>query len=137
MKPYSDSRLCKDIIMLCKIRYDTTKYPTLLSAFDAYYHKHYSGCDDIKMTYAFANKLFLYPAVLAFINDENIQTCLQNIVLEQTWAERLNNLTDFQQVLFERMSAWIMLQSVKEVDDDGNWYWIIDLSMYGNKDIDI
>ena len=31
MKPYSDSRLCKDIIMLCKIRYDTTKYPNLLS----------------------------------------------------------------------------------------------------------
>lgn len=42
MKPYSDSKLCKDIIMLCKIRYDTTKYPTLLSVFDAYYHKHYS-----------------------------------------------------------------------------------------------
>ena len=58
MKPYSDNKLCKDIIMLCKIRYDTTKYPNLLSAFDAYYHKHYSGCDDIKMTYTFANKLF-------------------------------------------------------------------------------
>lgn len=137
MKPYSDSKLCKDIIMLCKIRYDTTKYPNLLSVFDAYYHKHYSGCDDIKMTYAFANRLFLYPAVLAFINNENIQTCLQNIVLEQTSAERLNNITDFQQVLFERMSTWIMLQSVKEIDDDGNWYWIIDLSIYGDEDIDI
>lgn len=137
MEPYSDSKLCKDIIMLCKIRYDTTKYPTLLSVFDAYYHKHYSGCDDIKMTYAFANRLFLYPTVLAFLNDENIQTCLQNIVLEQTLEERLNNITDFQQVLFERMSTWIMLQSVKEIDDDGNWYWIIDLSMYGDEDIDI
>ena len=137
MNPYSDSKLCKDIIMLCKIRYDTTKYPTLLSVFDAYYHKYYSGCDDIKMTYAFANRLFLYPAVLAFINDKNIQTCLQNIVLEQTSAERLNNITDFQQVLFERMSTWIMLQSVKEIDDDGNWYWIIDLSIYGDGDIDI
>ena len=137
MKPYSDSKLCKDIIMLCKIRYNTTKYPILLSVFDAYYHKHYSGCDDIKMTYAFANRLFLYPTVLAFLNDENIQTCLQNIVLEQTLAERLNNITDFQQVLFERMSTWIMLQSVKEIDDDGNWYWIIDLSMYGDEDIDI
>ena len=137
MEPYSDSKLCKDIIMLCNIRYDTTKYPTLLSAFDAYYHKHYSGCDDITMTYAFANRLFLYPTVLAFLNDENIQTCLQNIVLEQTPAERLNNITDFQQVLFERMSTWIMLQSVKEIDDDGNWYWIIDLSIYGDEDIDI
>ena len=137
MEPYSDSKLCKDIIMLCKIRYDTTKYPTLLSAFDAYYHKHYSGCDDITMTHAFANRLFLYPAVLAFINDENIQTCLQNIVLEQTSEERLNNITDFQQVLFERMSTWIMLQSVKEIDDGDNWYWIIDLSMYGDEDIDI
>ena len=114
MKPYSDSKLYKDIIQLCKGRYDPIKYPTLLSAFDAYYHKHYSGCDDIKMTYGFANKLFLYPAVLAHIKDENIQTCLQNIVLEQTWAERSNNLTDFQQVLFERMSAWITLQPVKK-----------------------
>ena len=137
MKPYSDSKLCKDIIMLCKIRFDITRYASLLCVFDAYYHKFYSGCDDIKMTYAFANRLFLYPTVLAFLNDENIQTCLQNIVLEQTSAERLNNITDFQQVLFERMSTWIMLQSVKEIDDDGNWYWIIDLSMYGDEDIDI
>ena len=105
MKPYSDSKLCKDIIMLCKIRYDTIKYPTLLSAFDAYYHKYYSGCDDIKMTYAFANRLFLYPAVLAFINDKNIYTCLQNIVLEETSAERLNYIKDFQEVLFERLST--------------------------------
>lgn len=35
------------------------------------------------------------------------------------------------------MSIWIMLQSVKEIDDDGNWYWIIDLSIYGDEDIDI
>ena len=137
MKPYSDSKLCKDIIMLCKIRYDTIKYPTLLSAFDAYYHKYYSGCDDIKMTYAFANRLFLYPAVLAFINDKNIYTCLQNIVLEETSAEQLNYIKDFQEVLFERLSTWIMLQPVKGKNDNGNWYWIIDLSMYGNENIDI
>ena len=137
MKPYSERRLCKDIIMLCKSRYDTTKYPTLLSVLDAYYHKHYSGCDDIKLSYAFANKLFLYPTVLAFINDENIHTCLQNIVLEETAAERLNNITDFQEVLFERLSTWIMLQPVKEVNDDGSWEWVIDLSMYGDEDIDM
>ena len=59
------------------------------------------------------------------------------MLTEQTSAERLNNITDFQQVLFERMSTWIMLQFVKEIDDDGNWYWIIDLSMYGDEDIDI
>lgn len=137
MKPYSESKLCKDIIMICKGRYDNDKYPTLLSAFEAYYHKHYSGCDDIQMTCVFANYLFLYPAVLSFINDENIHVCLQNIVLEQTSAERLNNITDFQEVLFERLSNWIMLQPVKKVNDDGDWDWIIDLSMYGDDDIDI
>ena len=137
MKPYSESKLCKDIIMICKDRYDTEKYPTLLSAFKVYYHKYYSGCNDIQMTYAFANRLFLYPTVLAFINDENIYVCLQNIVLEQTSAERLNNITDFQEVLFERLSNWIMLQPVKKVNDDGDWDWIIDLSMYGDDDIDI
>lgn len=137
MKPYSESKLCKDIIMICKGRYDNDKYPTLLSAFEAYYHKHYSGCDDIQMTCVFANYLFLYPAVLSFINDENIHVCLQNIVLEQTSAERLNNITDFQEVLFERLSTWIMLQPVKMLNDDGDWDWIIDLSMYGDDDIDI
>lgn len=137
MKPYSESKLCKDIIMICKDRYDTEKYPTLLSAFKAYYHKYYSGCNDIQMTCAFANRLFLYPTVLAFINDENIYVCLQNIVLEQTSAERLNNITDFQEVLFERLSNWIMLQPVKKVNDDGDWDWIIDLSMYRDDDIDI
>ena len=137
MKPYSESKLCKDIIMICKGRYDNDKYPTLLSAFEAYYHKHYSGCDDIQMTCVFANYLFLYPAVLSFINDENIHVCLQNIVLEQTSAERLNNITDFQEVLFERLSNWIMLQPVKKVNDDGDWDWIIDLSMYGDDDINI
>lgn len=137
MKPYSESKLCKDIIMICKGRYDNDKYPTLLSAFEAYYHKHYSGCDDIQMTCVFANYLFLYPAVLSFINDENIHVCLQNIVLEQTSAERLNNITDFQEVLFERLSTWIMLQPVKMLNDDGDWDWIIDLSMYGDDDINI
>ena len=91
------------------------------------------------MTYkcVFANYLFLYPAVLSFINDENIHVCLQNIVLEQTSAERLNNITDFQEVLFERLSTWIMLQPVKMLNDDGDWDWIIDLSMYGDDDINI
>ena len=135
MKPYSDSSLCKDITWLCKGWYSAKEYPTLLVAFNAYYHKHYSGCDDIKMSYALANRLFLYPTVMAFLNDENINVCLQKLVLEETSAERLNHITDFQEVLFERLSEWIMLQPVKVLNDEGDVNWVIDLSAYEGKDI--
>lgn len=135
MKPYSDSSLCKDITWLCKGWYSAKEYPTLLDAFNAYYHKHYSGCDDIKMSYALANRLFLYPTVMAFLNDENISMCLQKLVLEETSAERLNHITDFQEVLFERLSEWIMLQPVKVLNDEGDVNWVIDLSAYEGKDI--
>ena len=135
MKPYSDSRLCKDIIWLCKGWYSAKKYPTLIDAFNAYYHKHYSECDDIKMSYALANRLFLYPTVMAFLNDENISMCFKEIVLEEASAERLNHITDFQEVLFERLSEWIMLQPVKVSNSEEDWNWIIDLSAYEGKDI--
>ena len=118
MKPYSDRNLCKDITWLCKGWYSAKEYPTLLDAFNAYYHKHYSGCDDIKMSYALANRLFLYPTVMTFLNDENISMCLQKLVLEESSAERLNHITDFQEVLFERLSEWIMLQPVKVSKSD-------------------
>lgn len=135
MKPYSDSSLCKDITWLCKGWYSAKEYPTLLDAFNAYYHKHYSGCDDIKMSYALANRLFLYPTVMAFLNDENINVCLQNLVLGETSAERLNHIKDFQEVLFERLSEWIMLQPVKVLNDEEDVNWVIDLSAYEGKDI--
>ena len=56
---------------------------------------------------------------------------------EYSIRTNIGNITDFQEVLFERLSNWIMLQPVKMLNDDGDWDWIIDLSMYGDDDINI
>ena len=138
MKPYSDNKLCKDIIMICKWRYDVDKYPTLLSAFDAYYHKHYSGCDDIQMTYKFAIKLFLYPAAMALLNSDRVYDFLKNIMLYESYAETFNHTTDFNHVLFERLALWIATAPTQFINPQTcTIEWVVDLSEYGDQDIEI
>lgn len=138
MKPYSDNKLCKDIIMICKWRYDMDKYPTLLSAFDAYYHKHYSGCDDIQMTHEFAIKLFLYPAAMALLNSNKVYDFLKNIILDKSYAETFNHTTDFNHVLFERLALWIATSPTQFINPQTcTIEWVVDLSEYGDQDIEI
>lgn len=134
MKPYSNSQLCKDIIMLCKGRYDKKKYPTLLDALNAYYHQEY-GCSYIEMDYKFANFLFIKPTILYCLNYDNSYSFLNNGLFEDTYEERNNHLTNFDEVLFFRMIKWICLLQVRDQDEDGKWHWIIDLSEYEGKDI--
>lgn len=134
MDIYVDSKLCKDIIVLCKRRYDTEKYHTLLEALNAYYHQEY-GCEDVEMDYRFANFLFIKPTILYCLNQDNSYSFLNNGLFKETYKERNNHLTNFDEVLFFRVVRWINLLKVREQDENGEWHWIIDLSEYEGRDI--
>lgn len=129
-----DVKLYKDIILLCKRRYNTEKYPTLLDALNAYYHQEY-GCEDIEMDYKFANVLFIRPTLMYCLNQDTLYSFLNNGLFEETYEERNNHLIDFDEVLFFRMVRWICLLKVRDQNEFGRWHWIIDLSEYEGKDI--
>ena len=59
-----------DIYLICKGWYNKKLYGDELEAMNAYYHKHYPGCDDIVMDIPFALHLFLKPLALEIIKRE-------------------------------------------------------------------
>ena len=127
-----DVKLCKEIILLCKGKYDPVKYPTLLDALNAYYHQEYR-CEDIEIDYGFANFLFIKPTLLYCLSQNNISSFLNNGLFGETYEEMNNHLTDFNEVLFFRMVKWICILKIRYQDDFGRWHWIIDLSEYNDK----
>ena len=131
---YTDNKLCKDIICLCKQRYNIEKYHTLLEALNAYYHQEY-GCEDVEMDYRFANSLFIRPTILYCLNQDNLFSFVNNGLFKESYEERNNHLTNFDEVLFYRMVKWICLLQVRYQNEFGEWHWIIDLSEYEGKDI--
>ena len=129
-----DVKLCKDIILLCKRRYNTEKYPTLLDALNAYYRQEY-GREDVEMDYRFANFLFIKPTLLYCLSQNNISSFLNSGLFEATYEERNNHLTNFDEVLFFRMVRSICFLQIRYRNEFGIWHWIIDLSEYEGKDI--
>lgn len=65
-----ENKQLTDIYLICKGWYNKKLYGDELEAMNAYYHKHYSGCDDIVMDIPFALHLFLKPLALEIINRE-------------------------------------------------------------------
>ena len=63
-----ENKQLTDIYLICKGWYNKKLYGDELEAMNAYYHKHYSGCDDIVMDIPFAIHLFLKPLALEIIN---------------------------------------------------------------------
>ena len=66
---------------------------------------------------------------------DNSYSFLNNGLFEETYEERNNHLTNFDEVLFFRMVRWICLLKVRDQNEFGRWYWIVDLSGYEGKDI--
>ena len=64
----TENKQLTDIYLICKGWYNKKLYGDELEAMSAYYHKHYSGCDDIVMDIPFALHLFLKPLTLEIIN---------------------------------------------------------------------
>lgn len=64
----AENKQLTDIYLICKGWYNTKLYGDELEAMNAYYHKYYSGCDDIVMDIPFALYLFLKPLALEIIN---------------------------------------------------------------------
>ena len=65
-----ENKQLTDIYLICKGWYNKKLYGDELEAMNAYYYKHYSGCDDIVMDIPFALHLFLKPLALEIINRE-------------------------------------------------------------------
>lgn len=63
-----ENKTLTDIYLICKGWYNKKLYDDELEAMNAYYHKHYSGCDDVVMDTSFALHLFLKPLALEIIN---------------------------------------------------------------------
>jgi hypothetical protein len=59
----------KDIVLICKGRYNDDNYKTIKDAIIGYYHKHY-GCEDITPDYGFINQVLLRPAVEEIMCDK-------------------------------------------------------------------
>lgn len=68
LKEMAENKQLTDIYLICKGWYNKRLYDDELEAMNAYYHKHYSGCDDIVMDIPFALHLFLKPLALEIIN---------------------------------------------------------------------
>lgn len=68
LKEMAENKQLTDIYLICKCWYNKKLYNDELEAMNAYYHKHYSGCDDIVMDIPFAIHLFLKPLALEIIN---------------------------------------------------------------------
>lgn len=66
-----ENKQLTDIYLICKCWYNKKLYDDELEAMNAYYHKHYSGCDDIVMDIPFALHLFLKPLALEIINRDS------------------------------------------------------------------
>lgn len=62
-----ENKTLTDIYLICKGWYNKKLYDDELEAMNAYYHKHYLGCDDIIVDESFALHLFLKPLVLEII----------------------------------------------------------------------
>lgn len=137
----NNHRLEKDIILICKGRYNHKKYKSQLEAFKAYYHKYY-GCDDIEPNRGFIVNLFFKPTIQYILKKRNnIYNFINYGLFSESCMEKrfLNKdgYTEFYDVLYYRLITWICLLSIKEngeyidIDfskyplDDENWEGVI------------
>lgn len=74
LKEMTENKQLTDIYLICKGWYNRKLYGDELEAMNAYYHKHYSECDDITMDIPFAIHLFLKPLALEIINRDPDKT---------------------------------------------------------------
>lgn len=130
----SDEKLCKDILLICKHRYNTEKYKKTLEAFQAYYLKHY-GCEDVVVDYKLVVQLFLKPCVIYFLTPDKINHFLNLGLFDESFQERrlLNQsgCSEFYEVLYFRLMKWLCLLPVREQDEKtGEWKTIINFSEY-------
>ncbi len=133
----NNHRLEKDIILICKNRYNNEKYKSDLEAFRAYYHKYY-GCKDFEPERKFIVNLFLKPTVRYILEtriyDKNIIYSFINTGLfDYSYEEKLylkDGFSEFYDVLYYRLIKWICLLSLKE-KRGYDWKYIdIDFSEY-------
>lgn len=130
-------KLSKEIFLICKRRYDYEKYGSVFNAMNKYYNKYY--CDDIDLTYKLANQIFLLPMVewvLENHRDSKLHSLLYHIFNNNNlfWNRECN----YDENLFKKILNWVVVIDVKHYNEETDKYeWIIDLSDFDGKDIDL
>lgn len=129
-------KLSKEIFLICKGRYNYEKYGSVFNAMNEYYHKYY--CDDIDITYKLANQIFLFPMVewiLENHRDNKLHSFLYHIFNNNSF---LNRECNYDEGLFKKILNWVVVIDVKHYNEETDEYeWIIDLSDFYGKDVDL
>ena len=107
----TENKQLTDIYLICKGWYNKKLYGDELEVMNAYYHKHYSGCDDIVMDIPFALHLFLKPLALEIINrdPDKARFLFMNVLLNEN-----NQL--FADVMYRRIMYMISQCTVGTFD---------------------
>lgn len=107
----AENKQLTDIYLICKGWYNKKLYGDELEVMNAYYHKHYSGCDDIVMDIPFALHLFLKPLALEIINrdPDKARFLFMNVLLNEN-----NQL--FADVMYRRIMYMISQCTVGTFD---------------------
>ena len=111
LKEMTENKQLTDIYLICKGWYNKKLYGDELEVMNAYYHKHYSGCDDIVMDIPFALHLFLKPLALEIINrdPDKARFLFMNVLLNEN-----NQL--FADVMYRRIMYMISQCTVGTFD---------------------
>jgi len=126
----------KDILMICKGRYNKEKHENLEAALDAYYRKHYEiPKEELPvLSHEFMMRLWFNRCVETFLQADTIRSFWYYVIVEKAYEEKryLNQdgCTEFYEVLYHRIVTWLQLLDVR--DENGNWK--IDLSDYEGLD---
>lgn len=127
-----DVKLAKDILLICKCRYDTEKHKSKLEAFNAYYHEHY-GCDDITIDHKLVVNLFIKPSIEYFLTPDRFHSFVNNGLFAESISEKHflnpNGCSDFYETIFNRLVTWLCLLDVNRYEN-GKCKVVIDLSEY-------
>ena len=110
-KEMTENKQLTDIYLICKGWYNKKLYGDELEAMNAYYHKLYSGCDDIVMDIPFALHLFLKPLTLEIINrdPDKVRFLFMDVLLNEN-----NQL--FADVMYRRIMYMISQCTVGTFD---------------------
>ena len=126
----------KDILMICKGRYNHDKHENFEAALDAYYREHYliSKEDLPILSHKFLLTLWFNDCVKAFLKPETMNSFWFHVIHNESMAEKCflneDGCTEFYDVMYHRIVTWLTLLQVR--DENGNW--IIDLSDYEDVD---
>lgn len=140
----NNHRLEKDIILICKGRYNKEKYKTLEDAFTAYYKKYYDEFKENNLSESDILYIFIKPALNYILDKNNQNYGFINKLFDLSMHEKLiqyrlkeDEDMSINHILYNRITEYISELRTKEEDgtiifdfseyplDDEDWKGVI------------